>query len=67
VEAVIAYAQTMTWKGLHPTVELVTKTYKTGVKLMKHAMTQLETQLQRLPRLEKWFVDIYPPPNTWDT
>jgi transposase len=67
VEAVIAYAQTMTWKGLHPTVKLVTTTYKTGVKLTKHAMTQLETQLQRLPGLEKWFVDIYPPPNAWDT
>ena len=66
VEAVIAYARTMTWKGLHPTVEVVTTTYKTGVKLTKRAMTQLETQVQRLSGLEKWFVDIYPPPHAWD-
>jgi transposase len=67
IEAVLTYARTMTWKGLHPTVKLVTKTYKTGVKLTKEAMKQVEKQLQRLPGLEKWFVDIYPPPNDWDT
>jgi hypothetical protein len=42
VEAVLAYARTMTWKGRHPAVELVTTTYKKGVKLTKRAMTQLE-------------------------
>ncbi len=39
-------------------VELVTTTYQTGVKLTKEAMNTLETQLERLPHLEKWFVDI---------
>jgi transposase len=58
VDAVIQYARTMTWKGKHPTVELVTTTYQTGVKLTKEAMDMVETQLQRLPSLEKWFVDI---------
>lgn len=66
IETVVAYAQTMTWKGLHPTVELVTATYKNGVKLTKKAMNKVETQLQRQPGLEKWFVDIYPPPDVWD-
>jgi hypothetical protein len=67
VEAVMAYARTMTWKGRHPTVDLITTTYKKGVKLTKRAMTQLESQWQRLPGLEKWFVDISPLPHAWDT
>jgi hypothetical protein len=39
-------------------VELVTNIYQTGVKLTKEAMDVVEAQLQRLPSLEKWFVDI---------
>lgn len=58
VDAVISYARTMTWKGKHPIVELVTSIYQTGIKLAKEAMDAVETQLQRLPSLEKWFVDI---------
>ena len=58
VEAVIQYASTMTWKGKHPVVTLVTTTYQTGVKLTKEAMDLVESQMQRLPSLRKWFVDI---------
>jgi transposase len=58
VDAVIRYASSMTWKGSHPVVELVTTAYQTGVKLTKEAMDVLETQLERLPHLGKWFVDI---------
>jgi transposase len=61
LEAVIQYASTMTWKGKHPLVTLVTTTYQTGVKLTKEAMQAVETQLQRLPHLDKWFVDIVSP------
>ena len=42
----------------------VTTTYQTGVKLTKEAMEVVETQLQRLSSLEKWFVDI--PYTGWD-
>ena len=58
VDAVIQYASSMTWKGNHPVVALVTTTYQTGVKLTKEAMDLVETQLQRLPSPGKWFVDI---------
>jgi transposase len=61
LEAVIQYASTMTWKGKHPLVALVTTTYPTGVKLTREAMQTVETQLQRLPHLDKWFVDIVSP------
>jgi hypothetical protein len=67
IETVVAYAQTMTWKGVQPVVELVTTPYKSGVKLTKQAMTKVEKQLQRQAGLEKWFVDIYPSPNARDT
>jgi hypothetical protein len=60
IDAVIQFAATMTWKGAHPVVELITTTYKTGVKLTKTAMQTVEAQLTRLSGLEKWFVDICP-------
>ncbi len=61
VETVIEFARTMTWKGVQPVVELVTTSYETGVKLTPEAMAVVETQVERLPELEKWFVDIIPP------
>jgi hypothetical protein len=64
IEAVVQFAATMTWNGAHPVVELITTTYKTGVKLTKAAMQAVEAQLTRLPGLEKWFVDISPTPAT---
>jgi transposase len=60
IDAVIQFAATMTWKGTHPVVELVSTSYKTGVKLTTAAMHALEAQLTRRPGLEKWFVDICP-------
>jgi Rhodopirellula transposase DDE domain len=71
LEAVLGCARTMTWKGTHPVVELVTTTYQTGVTLTKEAMDRVEAQLKRLSPLGKWFVDIVcldcPPPVAWDT
>ena len=71
LEAVLGFARTMTWKGLHPVVELVTTTYQTGVTLTPEAMDRVEAQIERLPHLQKWFVDIVCPdsssPVAWDT
>ena len=61
VETVLEFARTMKWKGRQPLVDLVTTSYKTGVRLTKEAMEALEAQVERLPQLEKWFVDIVPP------
>ena len=60
VDVVRQFAESMTWKGLHPIVDLITTTYTTGVKRTKEAMATLESQVTRLPQLEKWFVDIVP-------
>ena len=56
--AVVAYSESMTWKGLHPVVDLLTTVYQTGVTLTKEAMAAVEAQIDRLPGLGKWFVDI---------
>ena len=58
VQTALLFAKTMTWKGKHPVVKLVSKTYETGVKLTKAAMAELERQIERLPNLGRWFVDI---------
>jgi hypothetical protein len=63
VDTVIRFASTMTWKGIHPVVNTVTKIYETGVSLTKDAMDAIEARIQRFPELGKWFVDILPTKN----
>jgi hypothetical protein len=58
IRTAIGFAESMTWKGKHPIVKLVTDIYEKGVKLGKQAMKMVEKQLKRLPKLEKWFVEI---------
>ncbi len=58
VETVLHFAETLTFKGKQPVVKLVEKVYQTGVKLTQQAMAELEQQIQRLPNLPKWFVEI---------
>jgi hypothetical protein len=60
VDAVVNFTASMTWRGQHPVVALVTSVYKTGITLSKAAMAGIEAQVTRLPGLEKWFVDIMP-------
>jgi Rhodopirellula transposase DDE domain len=60
IDAVLHFTASMTWKGIHPVVELVTTIYHTGVRLSQAAMAEIEAQLARLPELGKWFVDITP-------
>ncbi len=68
VETVVKFAQTMTWKGKAPVVRLLTTTYHTGVRLTKQAMAQVETHIERLSGLERWFVEIScVPPASPDT
>jgi len=59
-QTVLHFAQNMTYNGVHPVVEIVKKTYQTGVKLTRKAMEELEKRFERLPGLEKWFVLIRP-------
>jgi len=58
VDTVLHFAETLTFKGMRPVVSLVEKVYNTGVKLTQQAMAEVERQIQRLPNLPKWFVEI---------
>jgi hypothetical protein len=60
VEAVVKLTASMTWNGIHPSVDLIPTVYKTGVKLTKDEMNLIETQITRFPGLEKWFVFVAP-------
>jgi hypothetical protein len=59
VATVLRFARSMTWNGKHPRVEFVTKVYRKGVRLTAQAMKEIEAQVNRLPKLGKWFVDIH--------
>ena len=59
VETVLNFARSMTWNGKHPKVELVNGVYQKGVRLSAKEMKEIETQVERLPKLGKWFVDIH--------
>jgi hypothetical protein len=61
IPTALRFAKSMTWKGKHPLVELISKSYSKGVKLTKEEMARLEVQIQRLPGLDKWFV-TFPAP-----
>jgi hypothetical protein len=58
IPTALRFARTMTWKGKPPFVELITQAYPRGVKLTKEEMAQLESQIERLPALDKWFVSF---------
>src|SRR5262245_60175028 len=58
VEAVLGYAESMTWKGGHPEVVLVETEYSKGVRVGREEREALESAITRLPTLEKWVVSI---------
>jgi hypothetical protein len=60
VETMVEGAKTMTWKGIHPMVELSRKGYQKGVTLSKQAMRAVEDRLQRHPALPQWDILIRP-------
>ncbi len=59
VETVLNFARSMPWNGKRPVVDLVTRTYRKGIRLSARAMREVEAQVERLPKLGKWFVDIH--------
>jgi len=60
VQTMLGWAKTMTWKGLHPVVELSTQLYQKGIALGKAAMRAVEARLERHPLLPKWDILIRP-------
>jgi hypothetical protein len=63
-ETMLGWAKKMTWKGLHPVVELSRKVYDKGISLGKAAMQAVEARLKRDPQLPKYDILINPAPTT---
>ena len=60
VSTMLAWAQSMTWKGLKPIINLSNKDYQKGISLSKKAMKAIEKRLERNPLLPKWDILIRP-------
>jgi hypothetical protein len=56
----LAWAKTMTWKGLSPVVKLLETTYQKGVKMSKKAFTVIGNRIARNPLLPKYSMTIQP-------
>jgi Rhodopirellula transposase DDE domain len=59
-ETMVEWAKRMTWKGIHPVVELSRKLYQKGISLGKAAMQAIEERLERHPALPKYDIVIKP-------
>ena len=62
VETMLGWAKRMTWKGLHPVVELSRQVYQKGISLGKKAMRAVEARLTRHPELSQYDILINPAP-----
>jgi hypothetical protein len=60
VETMLRWAQSMTWKGIHPVISLSQKVYQKGISLSKMTMKEIEKRLERNPLLPKWDILIRP-------
>ena len=59
-ETAIQWAQSMTWKGNSPEVQVLDKTFPKGVKVGKKPFQELSKRLTRSETLPKWDVTIAP-------
>ncbi len=54
VQTMLQWARSMTWKGIHPIIQLNQKSYLKGISLSKMEMQGIEKRLERNPDLPKW-------------
>jgi transposase len=60
IETTLAWAQSMTWKGIHPLVHFLDRNYPTGVRLTKAAFRPIAARLKRSETIPKWSLTIGP-------
>jgi Rhodopirellula transposase DDE domain len=60
IDAALAWAKTMTWRGVSPLVQLLNGIYETGVRLTKSAFRPIAARLKRSTELPKWSLVIHP-------
>jgi len=59
-QTLLAWAASMTWKGLHPIIDRSPKSYPKGIALTKKQMRPIENRLERSPLLPKWDILVHP-------
>jgi hypothetical protein len=62
VETAVAWAKTMTWRGIRPIVHCLDQIYEKGVTVIKADFQPIADRLQRSPTLPKWSLIIQPHP-----
>jgi hypothetical protein len=60
IATTLAWAKTMTWRGLSPIVHLLDRVYETGVRLTQQAFRPIAARLDRSASLPKWSLIIQP-------
>jgi hypothetical protein len=60
VQAALAWARTMTWRGVAPLVHLVDRVYETGIRLTPRLFRPIAARLLRSTTLPKWSLVIQP-------
>jgi len=60
LETTLEWAKSMTWKQLHPVVELLETVYKKGVRIAKKAFQSIADRITRHPSLPKYYMTIQP-------
>ncbi len=60
VKKALGLARSMTYRGIEPTVRMVTKVYRKGITVAKKIMKDIEGRLERTEGLEPWFIKIVP-------
>jgi transposase len=60
VETALAWASTMTWNGIRPVVDLVTRVYEHGKRLTEKQMEVYEQRIKRSSTIPKGDVMICP-------
>lgn len=60
LEVTVEWAKTMTWKGIHPIVEVVENIYEKGIIVGKKAFQAINNRIDRDKLLPKYFVTIHP-------
>ncbi len=58
IGAVVGFAESMTWNGKHHIIRVVETTFAKGVPWKPEAIKAVESEVIRLPTLEKGFVEI---------
>ena len=62
IETALAWAKTVTWRGVAPIVHLLNRVYETGVRLSPRDFRPIAARLTRSVSLPKWSLIISPEP-----